>query len=72
MSLQLLRNRRQIEKLYHGLEMVRANMKSLILDNIENLSAENMTQLEKEEEKLLSRIVMLKTILHNKQHIQEI
>ena len=72
MSLQLLRNRRQIEKLYHGLEMVRANMKSLILDNIENLTAENMTQLEKEEEKLLNRIVMLKSILNKNHQIQEI
>ena len=69
MSLQLLRNRRQIEKLYNGLEMVRANMKSLILDNIENLTAENMTLLEQEEEKLLGRIVMLKSLLYRNHQI---
>jgi hypothetical protein len=39
-------------------------MRSLMLDNIENLTLENLIQLEKQEEKILHRIMKLKSLLH--------
>ena len=55
--------RSQIENLYQHLELVRLNMRSLINDNIENLTSDNLYLLEMEEEKLINKIIKLKTIL---------
>ena len=62
MGVQWLERRKQIESLYHHLELVRANMKSLITNNHENFTPDNIQLLEIEEEKILSRIVKLKTL----------
>jgi hypothetical protein len=64
MSIIHLTNRRKIESLYDGLEIIRRKMRSLMLDNIENLTLENLIQLEKQEEKILHRIMKLKSLLH--------
>ncbi len=63
MGLHLLERRRQIESIYRSLEIVRYNMRSLLTDNVENLTLDNIQILELEEEKLLSRIVKLKSLL---------
>jgi len=63
MELQLHERRNQIEAMYHNLEIVRSNMRSLITNNFENLTSDNLHLLELEEEKLLSRIIKLKTLL---------
>ena len=62
MGINWLEKRNQIESLYHNLELVRSNMKSLITKNLENLTSDNLYLLELEEEKILSRIIKLKTI----------
>ena len=62
MGVQWLDRRQQIESLYHHLELVRANMKALITNNLENLTPDNVQLLEMEEEKILSRIVKLKAL----------
>ena len=65
MIAELKERRNQIERLYHRLEMVRALMKALIIDNLENLTSDNIHILEMEEERIISRIIRLKTILHH-------
>jgi type III secretory pathway lipoprotein EscJ len=64
MEIQYSYRREQIEKLYYNLEIVRSNMKDLITNNLENLTPDNLHILELEEEKILSRILKLKTLLN--------
>ena len=64
MGIHLQHRRNQIESLYHHLELVRLNMKTLITNNLENLTSDNLHILELEEEKILSRILKLKTFLN--------
>lgn len=64
MGVQFQRRRNQIENLYHHLEDVRTNMRSLITNNLDNLTLDNLHILEMEEERILSRILKLKTMLN--------
>ena len=61
MSLFFLETRREIEAMYRKLEVVRLDMKFLIINSIERLTSDNINLLELEEELLLGKIIKLKT-----------
>jgi len=61
MSLFFLERRREIEGMYGMLELVRLDMKFLLINNTDCLTSDNINLLELEEEMLLSKIIKLKT-----------
>ena len=61
MSLFFLEKRRKIENMYRKLELVRLDMKFLLINNTECLTSDNINLLEMEEEALLGKIIKLKT-----------
>ena len=61
MRLFFLETRREIEAMYRKLEVVRLDMKFLIINSTERLTSDNINLLELEEEVLLGKIIKLKT-----------
>ena len=62
MSILVLEKRRKMEFLYRELERVRNQMKSLLTINVDELTIGNIRLLELEEEKLLSKLLKMKTL----------